>query len=106
MTSSRVVANRCRVVAHHRRRVQSSHSLTRHNGMDAADVGQAKADGFGREIPMIGAGPPPAGGWYGRPPYRHGPAWAPPPPAKPSPRPAPFRVKELAAAIGIALACD
>ena len=44
--------------------------------------------------------------WLGRPPYRQGPAWVPPPPPMPAPKPAPFRTKELAAALGIALACD
>ncbi len=43
--------------------------------------------------------------WGGRPPYRQGSAWVPRPKA-PGPKPAPFRTKELAAALGIALACD
>lgn len=44
--------------------------------------------------------------WLGPPPYRSGPAWVPPPPPAPTAKPAPFRVKELAAALGIGLACD
>lgn len=44
--------------------------------------------------------------WLGPPPYRNGPAWVPPPPPAPVAKPSPFRMKELAAAIGIALACD
>ena len=42
---------------------------------------------------------------WGQPPYRQGPAWTPARPT-PRPRPAPFRAKELAAAFGMALACD
>lgn len=44
--------------------------------------------------------------WVGSGPYRQGPAWVPPPPPMPAPKPAPLRTKELAAALGIALACD
>lgn len=44
--------------------------------------------------------------WLGQPPYRNGPAWVPPPPPPPVAKPSPFRAKELAAALGIGLACD
>ena len=50
--------------------------------------------------------PQPGVQWMGQPPYRQGPAWVPRPSARPSPKPAPFRTKELAAAAGIALAFD
>jgi hypothetical protein len=46
--------------------------------------------------------------WYGAPPYpyRQPPAWAVPQPRRGAPRPAPFRVVELAAAAAIAVGCD
>ena len=44
--------------------------------------------------------------WYGPPPYRQAPAWAVPPPRRPVPKPAPFRVIELAAAGAIVVGCD
>lgn len=55
--------------------------------------------------PQVGPNAPPAV-WLGQPPYRNTAHWVPPAPAKPAPKPAPLRVKELAAAAGVALACD
>jgi hypothetical protein len=55
---------------------------------------------------MPGVAMQPGVEWMGRPPYRQGPAWVPPPPPKPAARPAPLRIKELAAAGAVAVACD
>ena len=51
-------------------------------------------------------GPNPYVHFVGAPPYRQAPAWTPPPKRGPAPRPAPLRIKELAAAGAIVLACD
>lgn len=60
-------------------------------------------------IPAAVAGPsphlPPSAAWVG-PPYRPTPAWAAPAVPRPKPRPAPFRSRELGAALAAILAVD
>ncbi|MBS2016713.1 MAG: DUF4173 domain-containing protein [Deltaproteobacteria bacterium] len=80
--------------------------------MESVDTAERGAPAVSPPIPARAphpAAPDPSGGptlWLGAPPYRSAPAVVPPPPRPPVAKPAPFRAKELAMAVAIAIACD